>query len=109
MTHPNTPSEEAVRQALHDVLDPEVGIDIVELGLVYSIKVTGPDVVVEMTMTSPTCPLGEHLVGNAIDAIRASLPDVRSVDVQLVWMPPWGPSRMSAAARTQLGWDRGAP
>ena len=94
---------EQVREALGLVLDPELGIDVVALGLVYSVEVRGGAVSVAMTMTSPACPLGESLATEAAAAIRQAVPGVTSVAVELVWEPPWQPSMMSDAARRRLG------
>jgi metal-sulfur cluster biosynthetic enzyme len=92
-----------VREALREVLDPEVGVNVVDLGLVYGIEVNDGDVHVALTMTSAACPLGAHLRDQAIAAIRRCDPTLR-VTVDLVWDPPWSPERMSAAARHSLGW-----
>lgn len=92
-----------VRRALGSVIDPEVGIDIVSLGLVYAIDATGGAVSVQMTMTTPACPLGEHLVLDAKRCIQ-ELPGVQSVEVELVWEPPWEPTRMSPEVRARFGW-----
>ena len=89
---------------LYDVIDPELGINIVDLGLVYNLDVDGGLVRVEMTMTTPACPLHDYLTEQVEQAIRAEMPDVRSVAVHLVWDPPWGPERMSRVARQELGW-----
>lgn len=89
---------------LYDVVDPELGINIVDLGLVYDLNVDDELVCVEMTMTTPACPLHDYLTEQVEQAIRAEMPDVRSVAVHLVWDPPWGPERMSRVARQELGW-----
>jgi metal-sulfur cluster biosynthetic enzyme len=91
-------------QALYDVVDPELGINIVDLGLVYNLDVDGGLVRVEMTMTTPACPLHDYLTEHVEQAIRGDMPDVRTVAVHLVWDPPWGPERMSRVARQELGW-----
>jgi len=96
-------SRDEIRAALREVLDPEVGINVVDLGLVYGIQVDDGDVHVALTMTSAACPLGAHLQDQAVAAIRRRDPAVR-VTVDLVWDPPWSPERMSAAARRSLGW-----
>lgn len=96
---------ERVLDALGQVIDPEVGLDIVSLGLVYGIQVNGDDVRMEITMTTAACPLGEQIAGVAERHV-AALPGVTSAEVRLVWEPPWTPDRMSDAARRQLGWDR---
>lgn len=97
------PLREQVLSALHEVLDPEVGLDVVSLGLVYGVEAVDGRVRVELTMTTPTCPLGEQIVSDA-EARIAALPGVEAVDVQLVWEPPWTPDRMSERARATLGW-----
>jgi metal-sulfur cluster biosynthetic enzyme len=98
------PLEERVRDALREVIDPEVGIDVVELGLVYTIDVRDGDAYVTLTMTSPACPLGEYITSSAEAAIRRAVPALRSLRVELVRDPPWRPEMMSEAARRQLGW-----
>jgi metal-sulfur cluster biosynthetic enzyme len=98
------PTSDAVRQALRDVIDPEIGMNIVELGLVYEADVVDGHVAVELTMTTPACPLGESIVEESKAAIQRHVPGVRSVRITLVWDPPWQPSMMSDAARKQLGW-----
>jgi metal-sulfur cluster biosynthetic enzyme len=98
--------QEQVRGALRWVIDPEVGINVIDMGLVYGIEVQEGAVQVSMTMTSPVCPLGTYLVAEAEAAIRRLVPEARSVAVELVWDPPWEPSRMAATARRQLGLER---
>jgi metal-sulfur cluster biosynthetic enzyme len=100
----NLPTDEAVWDALRTVNDPEVGMNVVDLGLVYGVAVEGADVRVALTMTSPACPLGDVIVENAAAAIRAAAPEARTVDIALVWDPPWTPDRMSDAARAKFGW-----
>ena len=97
-------SEEDVRAALKTVEDPEAGMDIVDLGLVYAIEASDERIRVEMTMTSPACPAAPYLVDEATAAIRAVAPDGADVHVELVWEPPWTPERMSAEAKTRFGW-----
>jgi metal-sulfur cluster biosynthetic enzyme len=94
---------EQILAALGKVLDPEVGIDIVSLGLVYGIDIVADRVRIQMTMTSPACPLAEQLLAD----VEASLRDIKGVAdiaVELVWDPPWSPARMSRQAREALGW-----
>ena len=98
------PTEEAVREALRSVDDPEAGMNIVDLGLVYGIDVTLERVRVELTLTSPACPLGDLISDNARRAITALLPDGVGVDVELVWEPFWTPDRMSESAKQTFGW-----
>ena len=98
------PDEEAVRDALRSVDDPEAGMNIVDLGLVYRIDVLADGVRVELTMTTPACPLGDLITDNARRAVSALLPDGVGVDIELVWEPPWTPARMSDAAKQTFGW-----
>jgi metal-sulfur cluster biosynthetic enzyme len=100
----NLPTEGEVRAALKEVDDPEIGINIVDLGLVYGIEVINDRVFVKMTMTTPACPLHAYLSKTAEDSIRRHFPDVNAVHIELVWEPPWEAGRMSEAARKQLGW-----
>jgi metal-sulfur cluster biosynthetic enzyme len=98
------PSSSEILEALRHVIDPEIGIDVVDLGLVYEADVREGQVRVVMTMTAPTCPLGEVIAEEARTAIRRHVPGVKSVSVDLVWEPPWQPSKMSSIARERLGW-----
>lgn len=95
---------DAVRDALRRVIDPEAGINIVELGLVYAIEVEAARVTIDLTMTSPACPMGEMIVDEAREAVEALLPPGASVDLRLVWEPPWTPACMSESARSHFGW-----
>jgi metal-sulfur cluster biosynthetic enzyme len=92
-------------EALEEVIDPELGIDVVALGLVYEVAVDSAtaSVRVALTMTTAACPLGEQIVRDAESRVRA-LEGVRDVAVRLVWEPPWSPERMSPKARELLGW-----
>lgn len=96
------PTKEQVLEALTAVYDPEIPVDIVNLGLVYDVAVNGGWVTVRMTMTSPGCPVGDYLVGEVKRTI-AALAGVDAVDVELVWDPPWGPERMSEDGKRTLG------
>lgn len=90
---------------LREVVDPELGINIVVLGLVYDVVVEEGKVRVALTMTTPACPLHAYVL-EAIEAIlRRALPGVREVGVELVWDPPWHPDMMSEEAKRQLGWE----
>ena len=98
------PTPELVRALLRDVIDPELGVNIVDLGLVYDIAVDDSGVVeIEMTLTTPGCPLGGFLE-DQIRTCLTVLPQVRDVVVELVWDPSWEPETMSDAAKEQLGW-----
>lgn len=93
-----------VQDALETVIDPEVGINIVDLGLVYDVAVSAERVTVSMTLTSPACPMGNHLAEESREAIREKVPASVEVEVKLVWDPPWNPEKMSDKAKKQLGW-----
>jgi metal-sulfur cluster biosynthetic enzyme len=96
-------SEAAIREALRGVLDPEVGVNIVDLGLVYGVALDGDGARIDLTMTTPACPLGETLVRETEAALREA-GVTGPIDVNIVWEPPWRPDMMSVAAREQLGW-----
>lgn len=91
--------------ALRCVYDPEVGINIVDLGLVYRLEWVGDGLQADLTMTSPACPMGESIACEAEAALLACLPPSAKVELQLVWEPPWTPACMSDKARAELGWD----
>lgn len=91
-----------VIQALGGVYDPELGIDIVNLGLVYAVTVAGTAISVEMTLTTPGCPLHSTIETHVTHTLLA-LRGVQEVDVQLVWDPPWTPLSMSESAKRSLG------
>src|ERR1700674_2937907 len=99
-------SEDAVREALKQVVDPELFVNIVDLGLVYVVDLQQADdkidIKIEMTMTSPACPAGPQLVSQTKSVVSA-LEGVGTVDVKVVMIPPWTPDRMTEDARDQLG------
>ena len=97
--------EALVVEALREVLDPELGLNVVDLGLVYGLACEDGEVHVRLTMTTPACPLGEEIVRDATERIEA-VAGVRRAEVELVWHPAWGPERMSPSAREALGWKR---
>jgi metal-sulfur cluster biosynthetic enzyme len=92
-----------ILEALRSVEDPEAGMSVVDLGLVYGVKAQDNRVKVEMTMTSPACPLGDYLADEVAAAVRSLAPDAE-VEVALVWDPPWTPERMSPEAQKRFGW-----
>jgi metal-sulfur cluster biosynthetic enzyme len=96
------PTKEEVFEALRAVEDPELGMDIVELGLLYDVEVEGPKVRVIHTLTSMGCPVGPMIQEN-VDQIVRAMPDVEDVDVELTWDPPWSPEKMSDDAKFILG------
>jgi metal-sulfur cluster biosynthetic enzyme len=101
-------SEDLIREELKKVIDPELFVNIVDLGLVYVVTIEPSEeegkskVLLEMTMTSPMCPAGPQLVGNAKQVVGA-LDEVNDVEVKIVMEPPWTPDRMTDDARDQLG------
>ena len=99
------PDTEQIRDALRRVADPEVGANIVDLGLVYRIEFTGPNLLIEMTMTSPACPMGEMIIDDAYAELDRILPDECQPEIRIVWEPPWNPSMMSSQCRLRLGWN----
>jgi metal-sulfur cluster biosynthetic enzyme len=96
------PTAEQVREALHQVEDPELGMDIVELGLVYDVDVEGPKVTVTHSLTSMGCPAGPMIQEEIVNVTR-SLEGVEDVEIELTWDPPWTPERMSDDAKFILG------
>ena len=88
---PALTTEERVREALRSVDDPEVGMNIVDLGLVYRIDIAPELVRIELSMTTPACPMGELITDNARKAVAAALPQNVAVEVVLVWESPWTP------------------
>ena len=96
--------EEDVKAALKMVEDPEAGMSVLDLGLVYGIALEPGKVRVDMTMTSPACPASEYIVDEAAAAIRAVAPEGTEIEVRLVWEPPWSPERMSGDAQQRFGW-----
>ena len=95
-------TRDEVVEALRQVEDPELGMDIVELGLMYDVEVEGPRIKVVHTLTSMGCPVGP-LIQEQIHEIASSLPGVGEVEVELTWDPPWTPDRMSDDAKFILG------
>lgn len=92
-----------VEAALSNVIDPELGLDFVELGLIYGIEVTGGDVHVTFSLTSPGCPIGPQ-VEEQIDEFVSELDGVENVQVTMTFMPPWTPDKMSEDAKFALGY-----
>ena len=94
---------EAVVAALKEIYDPEIPVNIYDLGLIYGVEVDDEsDVTVTMTLTTPHCPVAETMPGE-VELRAASVPGVRDAEVNLVWDPPWGPEKMTDEARLELG------
>jgi metal-sulfur cluster biosynthetic enzyme len=101
-------TEEMVRSALKNVYDPEIGLDLVNLGLIYRVDIVedGRKVDIDMTFTTPACPAGPALldqVKREVLGLNAVYKDLEQVEVNLVWTPFWNPSMMSQEARDELG------
>ncbi len=95
--------EEMVTEALREnVIDPEIGINVVDLGLVYGVEVAEGVAEVTMTLTTPACPLGPYIESEVQSAV-GDVPGVSGSKVNLVWTPPWDPSKMSEDAKLELG------
>ncbi len=95
--------QEALVAALRTVKDPELNVNVVDLGLVYSVQAREDEVDVEMTLTSPACPVGPEMLRGAVTALE-TVPGVTKANVRLVMSPPWSPDKMSEAARDELGY-----
>jgi metal-sulfur cluster biosynthetic enzyme len=95
-------SDDQVKLALRRVKDPELNLNIMDIGLVYGISVEGAKVKVDMTLTSPGCPSGTEIMADADREIRA-LPGVEDVEINLVWQPFWTPEKMEPRVRAYLG------
>jgi metal-sulfur cluster biosynthetic enzyme len=104
MTEATTaPTYDELMAKLREVNDPEINLSIVDLGLVYDVQYEDGDVLVTMTLTSPGCPLGPVIRGEAYAKLR-EVPGVKDVDVQIVWSPPWDPRTMASDdVKMQLG------
>jgi metal-sulfur cluster biosynthetic enzyme len=98
------PDDDAVREALRQVEDPEAGMNIVDLGLVYAVEAGAGAVRVDLTMTTAACPMADMIIDQARDVINAMVPAGTIVEVQLVWDPPWTPDKMTGIAREHFGW-----
>lgn len=95
-------TEDQVKLALRRVKDPELNLNILDLGLIYAIAVEGNDVTVDMSLTSPGCPSGPEIMGDAEQQLKA-LEGVGVVQMNLVWSPPWTPDRIEPRVRAYLG------
>lgn len=94
---------DAVIAALKEIYDPEIPVNIYDLGLIYNVEVDEDcDAVVTMTLTTPHCPVAETMPGE-VELRAASVPGIRDAEVNLVWDPPWGPDKMTDEARLELG------
>ena len=102
-TAPGGDLYEAVIAALRDIFDPEIPVNIYDLGLIYGVEITDEGgAVVTMTLTTPHCPVAESMPGE-VELRVSSVPGIRDAEVNLVWDPPWDPAKMSDEARLELG------
>jgi metal-sulfur cluster biosynthetic enzyme len=102
-TENGTVSEEDVFEALEEVIDPELGLDFVSLGLVYEVEVEGPEVFVTFTLTTPACPIGPQ-VSEQMREFVGELPGVDKVHPKMIFDPPWSPEMMTEDAKFALGY-----
>ena len=96
------PDQETIYAALKHIYDPEVGINIVDMGLIYSLDLEDNKVGIYMTLTSPACPAGPQILSQVESKLR-ELDGVEEVDINVVWSPPWSPDMLSEEAKDQLG------
>jgi metal-sulfur cluster biosynthetic enzyme len=99
------PTEKEVLGALHNVIDPEVGLNIVDLGLIYGMEISDDRLRINLTMTTPACPMSEMILDNARQALASLVPEGTEIELNLVWEPPWDASKMSEYAHEYFGWD----
>jgi FeS assembly SUF system protein len=103
LSGPGGELQEAVVEALKSIYDPEIPVNIYELGLIYDVAVDADgDAIVSMTLTTPNCPVAESMPAE-VEMRVLSVPGIRDAEVKLVWDPPWDPSKMSDEARLELG------
>ncbi len=102
MSEPTVISEEQVYKALHDVYDPEIPVNVVELGLIYDVKIIDDWVGVKMTLTTPGCGMG-GAIANQVRERVLQLAGIKDCDVRIVWEPAWSPAMMSEGAKKKLG------
>jgi FeS assembly SUF system protein len=100
---PNTEREAQILERLKQIYDPEIPMNIVDLGLVYGFEWTGDDVKLKMTLTAPGCPVAGILADEIKTAIE-KVPNVHAATVEMIWDPPWTPDRMSDFAKHQFGY-----
>lgn len=94
--------QEAIIEALKEIYDPEIPVNIYDLGLIYNVEVSGGHALVTMTLTTPHCPVAESMPGE-VELRVGAVPGVGDAEVNLVWDPPWGPDKMTDEARLELG------
>lgn len=100
-----SPQAQSIIDVLSHVIDPEVGENIVDLGLVYGIEVNHNIANINLTLTSSACPMGEMLLDDIHETLTKKLPSELAFHINLIWDPPWDPDMMSVEAKQRLGWD----
>ena len=95
--------EDQAWEVLRQVYDPELALDVVNLGLIYELRLNPPEAYVRMTLTTRGCPLHDA-IQSGVEAALRTLPGIQQVQVELTWEPPWSPARLSPEARQVLGW-----
>ena len=100
-----TPDPDVLRTALTQVIDPEVGMNIVDLGLIYDLRITAERIEVDLTMTTPACPMSTRIADQVRNVISTEVPAGTAITVNLVWEPAWDASMMSDHAREHFGWQ----
>ena len=102
---PTLSAQQEISLLLEAIIDPEAGINIVDMGLIYGIWLEANCVCVQMTMTSPACPVGDVLIDEVTECLRAKFPLPTDIKVDLTFNPPWSPDMMSEAAKSEFGWS----
>jgi metal-sulfur cluster biosynthetic enzyme len=97
-------NEDEIYEVLRECYDPEIPVNVVDLGLVYGVELDGSTVTIKMTLTAPGCSMGA-MIATEIEDKLLGIPDCERANVEIVWEPPWTPERISEAARKQLGLD----
>ncbi len=97
-------SEELIYEKLKECYDPEIPVNIVDLGLIYDVKIEDDKIFIKMTLTAPGCPL-HTMISEEVRNKLLTIENVKDVEVQVVWDPPWGPEMMSEEAKRILGWS----
>lgn len=95
-------TKEQVIEAIKTVIDPHIGVDIYNIGLIYDIKIDNEDVTIKMTLTNPACPMAKSIIGNTKTAVE-KLEEVKKVDIDLVFDPPWTPNMLSDDLKKRFG------
>ncbi|MDH5720331.1 MAG: metal-sulfur cluster assembly factor [Spirochaetia bacterium] len=95
---------EEILNSLKNVIDPEIGINIVDLGLIYNVEIKENEISIDLTMTSRGCPMHQHICDEIVKALKKEHTNIVNVETNLVWEPEWSPEKMSADARKKLGW-----